>query len=90
MCVQLAALLAPNQDIAFVLAAGYVAASFLTGGFLVSFNSFNRYSKWLQWTSLIKYTFQALSMNAARGEGLRYVPISLYLVFHSSYSRYSL
>jgi len=27
MCVQLSALLAPNQDIAFVLAAGYVAAS---------------------------------------------------------------
>jgi len=68
MCVQLAALLAPNQDIAFVLAAGYVAASILTGGFIVSFNSFYKYSKWLQWTSFIKFTFQPLSMNVLRGK----------------------
>ncbi|TFJ85277.1 hypothetical protein NSK_003700 [Nannochloropsis salina CCMP1776] len=73
MCVQLAALLAPNQDIAFVLAAGYVAASILTGGFIVSFNSFYRYSKWLQWTSFIKFTFQPLSMNVLRGTNVEFV-----------------
>lgn len=68
MCVQLAALLAPNHDIAFVLAAGYVAASILTGGFMVSFNSFYRHSTWLQWASIIKFTFQPLSMNVLRGK----------------------
>ncbi|EKU21532.1 abc transporter family protein [Nannochloropsis gaditana CCMP526] len=69
----LAALLAPNYDIAFVLAAGYVAASILTGGFMVSFNSFYRHSTWLQWASLIKFTFQPLSMNVLRGTSVEFV-----------------
>ncbi|GAB5035572.1 abc transporter g family protein [Nannochloropsis oceanica] len=73
MCVQLSALLAPNQDIAFVLAAGYVAASILTGGFIVSFNSFYHNAKWLQWTSFIKFTFQPLSMNVLRGTNVEFV-----------------
>jgi len=61
--LQTSALIAPNQDIAFALAAGYNAISVLTSGYVVAFPKFGPHAAPLKWISFLRFPFQALIKN---------------------------
>ena len=65
--VQFVAILAPNQDIGFIVGAGYTSIGNLLCGFLVSYPSLGKGIYWAQWGSFMKYSFQALAMNQFQG-----------------------
>lgn len=51
-------LLSPNQEVAFVLAAGYNAVSVISAGVFVSLPRIWKPVKWLQYISILKYPYQ--------------------------------
>lgn len=53
-------LASPNQEIAFVFAAGYTAISVLTCGLIVAYPNISDTMAWLQYISMMKYPYQAI------------------------------
>jgi len=56
-----------QQDVAFAMAAGYVAVSCLASGMLMNFSRFGSFAKWIPYTSFMRYTFQGLNKNEFEG-----------------------
>lgn len=65
--LQMCCLSVTQQDIAFAMAAGYVAVSCLASGMLMNFSRFGSYAKWIPYTSFFRYTFQGLNKNEFTG-----------------------
>lgn len=64
--IQVMALLAPNQDLAFLFGAAYTATCLLCSGFLISFPALSPMMSWFEWLSVQKYAFQAYCINEFR------------------------
>jgi len=75
--LQTSALIAPNQDIAFALAAGYNAISVLTAGYVVAFPSFGEHARPLKWISFLRFPFQALIKNEFVNTKFQYMLVQM-------------